>query len=328
MAKRVTSVQYLASFVARASFLTTAFALKTVRYMSSFARELLQAAEEHVAVGALSHPQLVLFLSVTQGVCYIICFRAASFAEEVEANGQNALNSLLPVSGAGAVAEDAFTLVLESSVKPMGRISEGVANRFWKVLRPFFPSLGDMPGRPTQETVKLPEIYYQESDSSGRITDVFPFEPYRLRHSHIFVRGAYQTWAAATGDAQTDDSDTEDSAGPKGFQGAIETRGRLNSAKSHRSSTDEPEEEAHSDADFTDVADAADRGFVPSVGPSPMFGARNDEMADISPLCVSMESGLDGGDTFTLPQPRVSLGSGNALLEQMLRSSAYTGSRC
>merc|ERR1719277_2407267 len=61
--KRLISVAYLASFVARAKFLTTKYTLRTTQYLSMFAREQLQAAEGCVASGELSRPQLVLFVA-------------------------------------------------------------------------------------------------------------------------------------------------------------------------------------------------------------------------------------------------------------------------
>ena len=75
--KRLISVAYLASFVARASFLTTKYSLRTTQYMSALAREHLQAAGNLASAGETAHPHLQLFFSTVQAVCYIIVFKPA-----------------------------------------------------------------------------------------------------------------------------------------------------------------------------------------------------------------------------------------------------------
>merc|ERR1719188_1274999 len=101
--RRLVSLGYLASFIARAKFLTTNFTLRTAQYVVALANEQLVAAEDHIANGHHSHPQVQLFLYAVQAVCYILCFQMDHFAEPLAGdNGchKNALSILLHDGGA------------------------------------------------------------------------------------------------------------------------------------------------------------------------------------------------------------------------------------
>jgi len=305
LARRLISFAYLASFVSRGHFLTTKYALRTAQYVSTFAREHLQAAEHHVAKGELAHPQVLLFLSSVQALCYILCFRLASFAAEPDA-----LNSLLPQQGAD-VGPEAFAPVLESPCLALTRISHHVAKEFCRSIRPHRPQLAAT-GR--QQLLRAPEEedadehgYYQ-GEAAG-LDAFFPFDPYRLRHSSMYLLGIYQNWVA------NEESESEIEA-PGGFQAEAPAAPRVPAAAKETS-----DDEASSDADFTDKADAAKRGFVPSVGPSPAFRPRSSaDMVDVSPLVVPMES-MEDDDTFALPQASVDVGS--SMLSCLLSTPAY-----
>jgi len=310
MAKRVISFAYLASFVARAHFLTTKYALRTAQYVSAFTCEHLQTAEFHIAKGELSHPQVVLFLSAVQALCYILCFRAVSFAlEPLE------LSNLLPTGSADTTPE-AFTLVLESPSRPLARISHHVAKEFCRSIRPLRPQLAAMLQQQLHTTPPAEELEVEEPEEEcfqGEVAGLdafFPFDPYRLRHSSMFLLGIYRDWVAAPDDSE---SDVE---APSGFQaeGAAAPRGPTASPPG-------TDDEAFSDADFTDAADVAERGFIASVGPSPAFRPRSSvDMLDVSPLVVPMDS-ADDDDTFTLPQASVDVGS--SMLNCLLSTQAY-----
>jgi len=310
-AKRVISFAYLASFVARAQFLPTKYALRTAQYVSTFARESLQAAEFHVAKGEASHPQVVLFLSSVQALCYILCFCAVAFAEQ-EPGG---LAGLFPEGGALAGAE-AFTPVLESPCRPLARITRPVAREFCRSVQPHCPQLAaalrqQLRAAPVAEDeAEEPEGGTPGCEATG-LDGFFPFDPYRLRHSSIFLLGIYRQWVVAA-----DDSESEGEA-PGGLQADAAAGPRVPAA-SHSGT----EEEEHSDADFTDAADAAERGFVPSVGPSPAFRPRTsaDMMLDVSPLVAPMET-VDDDDAFALPQ--ASIDAGSNMLHCLLSTPAY-----
>lgn len=306
MTQRLMALAYLASFTARASFLTPKFTLSTAQYLSAFAREGLQAAEGWADSG--DHPHLVLCLAAVQATCYVLCFHACTFAAEPLAAGRSALDNLLPGPEAD-IGPEALTPVLESPLQPITRISPQVAREFIRRVAPHRPALAAALRRQLQRD--------GERVGEAPLEAHFPFDPYRLRHSHIFLAGVYREWAR--------EEDSEEEPGsprlfprPEAFPSAVSQR------------TSETGDEDLPDADFTDAADAVERGFIPSVGPSPAFRPRSAaDMVDVSPLCVPM-AGLESDDNFTLPQASIDVGSsiaGSAILACMLNTPAYAMSR-
>mmetsp|Transcript_76185 Transcript_76185/g.202283 ORF Transcript_76185/g.202283 Transcript_76185/m.202283 type:complete len:712 (-) Transcript_76185:66-2201(-) len=310
MAKRVISFAYLASFVARAQYLTTKYALRTAQYISTFARETLPIAEAHIARGEASHPQVVLFLSAVQALCYILCFCMSRFAEEPKG-----LSSLLP-AGSEDVGAEAFTPVLESTFRPLTRISPPVAKECCRVLRQHRPQLSMALREQLRTSGRAHDAEAEEADEgsfhgeAAGLDAFFPFDPYRLRHSSMFLLGLYREWVSPADDSE---SDTE---APGGFQADATAAGARGAPSP--SATDD---EGNSDADFTDAADVAERGFIPSIGPSPAFRPRTSlDMLDVSPLIVPMDT-MDDDENFSLPQASVDVGSN--MLHSFLGSSAY-----
>jgi len=321
MTKRIISFSYLASFVSRASFLTTKYALRTTQYVSTFAREQQQVAEALMSEGEFFHPQVLLFLCAIQAVCYILCFKASTFAVETE-DGQNALGIFFPPPGA-EIGKEAFTPVLDSVHRPLSRISEHVAKQFVRSLRPHIPATAEAARQAAQTDGKCSDEEEYAHNSGQGLEAFFPYDPYRLRHSHIFLLGIYQQWVSSADADDSEESDMEDAPVPGGFE--AETACNRGRASSLRSASD-ADDEAHSDADFTDMADVAERGFIPSVGPSPAFRPRASDMVDVSPLTMPMESTAED-DSFSLPQASMDVGASNAILNCLLKNPAYMSSR-
>jgi len=313
MPRRLISFAYLASFVSRATFINDNYALRTAQYISTFARENLHLAEHHVVRGNLAHPQLILFLASVQAFCYMMRF--SNLAKDPVA-----LDTVLPSSGASVGAE-AFTPVLDSSCQPLTRISRHVAKEFCRSMKTIRPQLtatlqhqlqhSTVNGMAAEEAEETEEGGFQGEVAGLEL--FFPFDPYRLRHSSIYLKGLYQTWSAGAEDS--DDSESE-AAAPGGFHDRKAAMSK--NADSQLGSDDDV-----SDADFTDTADVVERGFIPSVGPSPAFRPRSstDMMDTMSPMCVPMESGETDDDSFTLPQACVDEGS--SMLNCLLSSRAY-----
>jgi len=309
MPRRLISFAYLASFVSRATFINDNYALRTAQYISTFARETMHLAEHHVVRGNMNHPQLVLFLASVQAFCYMLCFRANSLAKD-----QALFDTLLPSPGVAAGPE-AFTPILESSCQPLTRISRHVAREFCRTMKPIRPQLVAALQQQLQHGAINCTNADKTEDSEEGCAEVelfFPFDPYRLRHSSMYLKGLYQTWNSGAEDS--DDSESEAGA-PGGFQ---DTKASISKNADAQLGSDDD-----SDADFTDAADVVERGFIPSVGPSPAFRPRsNTEMMDtMSPMCVPMES-MDDDDSFALPMASVDEDS-SPLLNRLLSSRAY-----
>merc|ERR1712151_1397656 len=122
-----------------------------------------------------------------------------------------------------------------------------------------------------------------------------------------------------------DADDEESNADPEAAEAAVEADGF---GKTVMKTADVDED---SDVDFTDAADATDRGFIPSIQPSPAFQPRGStDMTDImSPLCMPMST-TDEDDGFALPSASVPLdvGSGpSSMLKNLLGSAAFMEGR-
>lgn len=321
--KRRMAAAYLGSFVCRASFLTIKYSLQTTKYLVAFAKEQLNSKELYREGAAWQ-----LIVSVVQAIAYIICFKAVEFAEAAveEAGSRSCLEDLLSPGD-----NEGFVAVLRSPARPFQAIIHRVQEECRRALRPFAPNLVD-------EAMCLsgqdPFPDSEEIDSS------FPFDPYNLRSSHIFLMGIYKEWSSvsqAKGDMMLDEdeeSETDPESGvdvagmPRGFAGRNEKPVRKVSAHSSE------DVESHAD-DFTDAADVELRGFIPSCGPSPAFHPRriNGSM-EFSPFDVTLPVQMEmDDDTFALPGPSVPVqedsqadqedSQADTYLNSMLNNAAY-----
>jgi len=308
--RKTLALSYIASFVARASFLPNQYALQTAQYLAKLARDQYQIAE----TGPSSESQVNFLLSIIQAFCYILCWWVETFAvEEVEKN-KTGLTVLLPDPTEGhKEGADAFTPVMLSAHWPLTQIRRSVAHEFCRRIRRFRPKLCD----------QIRDQLRQVPPSRGRVAAIdadelsqsgaafFPFDPYRLRHSSIFLFAIHRSWTSP------DDSGDEDSLADdeEGFGHDPEGKCRTMSAASDK-------DEETSDVDFTDEADVASRGFIPSAAPSPAFRPNAMDM-DMSPMLspmmgISMPPALD--DQFFLPQ--ASMDTNHSHLDSLLRSDA------
>lgn len=307
-AKRVISFAYLASFVSRAGFLTTKYSLRTLQYIVTFARENMQVAEEYMKKGEMAHPQAVLFLSAVQAACYILCFCTSRFAEEDPQGLQSLLRTGSEPLAAGQ--EAAFGAILDSPCRPLAHIGPHVAREFLRTISPHQPQLAlalQAHIKKHGEVEESGEEVEENKESTSGVDSFFPFDPYRLRHSSMFLLGIYREWSPSG-----DDSESEADAG--GFQAEVRPRDAGS------------DDEFASDADFTDAADVAERGFIPSVGPSPAFQPRSSmDITDMSPFLAPMEMMVEDDPDFTLPQACVDVGA--TMLDRLLNTPAYTAGK-
>eukprot|EP00932_Pfiesteria_piscicida_P017906 SRR837773.4781.p1 GENE.SRR837773.4781~~SRR837773.4781.p1 ORF type:complete len:477 (-),score=159.23 SRR837773.4781:26-1456(-) len=316
--KRLISLAYLASFIARAKFLTRNFILRTAQYVSTLAREHLVLAEGHVAAGGeRSHPLLLLLLYSVQAMCYMLCFHVGELAvpEPGDASGRTALAALL-FEGSPELGAEAFAPVLESPSNFLARINKQVAEQFCHCLTPHVPALVAALRQRLQAQALDLRAHLAQGEQSG-LDVFFPFDPYRLRHSSMFVQPIYRHWS--------DDAESTADTG-EGFAAKPE----LVPDRGLRSRCSSDLDSDKSDIDFADAREPAERGFLPSVGPSPAFRPRGStDMADImSPLLMPMESSVgDDADDFVLPAPSAPIDATNSLLYGLMNSAAFREGR-
>lgn len=317
--RRSLALQYLASFLARAKFVTVKYAARTTQYLALLAREQMEAAERG---GEQTTPAtLKLVLSLVQAVCYILCWWVEEFNEEEFEPGVSVLEVLLPTGGARS---ESFSPVLESQHWPVARIRRFVAREFCRRIRLQRPQLA------ATLTQQLKQVPVARQDADDEHTGAFyPFDPLRLRNSSMFLKGIYRDWTTKDDDSDDEDSDREDDPDAGFVQGDCEVSKRRARSRSVMSSSEAVDEEAPSDADFTDEADVVSRGFNPSVNPSPAFAPRraSADMGDINMSPMPSPFLLPGNgalvdDNFALPQASVDT-QGSSVMSDLLRNPAY-----
>merc|ERR1719440_1642762 len=103
------------------------------------------------------------------------------------------LCALLPPWGSpsGDEALATFTAVLESTVAPLAYIHSNVAQQFCKSIKQHFPGIAAQANMSIRQAPKAS----QETEAGQLEVEVyFPFDPYRLFGSHIFLLGIYRSW--------------------------------------------------------------------------------------------------------------------------------------
>eukprot|EP00439_Symbiodinium_sp_Y106_P045696 s41_g5.t2 len=275
--RRILALWYVASFIVRSKDLTAQYALASTQHLSRLARELFQAAE----AGQPTEFQVNFLLAVLQAVCYVLCWKVEVFnTTPVEQSAVTGLEALLPDPAQGhKVGPDAFTPLLLSEHQPITQIRRFIAKEFCRQIRPFREKVAaqlDSQLKKAQSTkIRVPSTMADELGCPAAA--FFPFEPYRLRHSSLFVRDIFKLWHDDKDDRKWDTDDDEDGAtDEEGFGHDLEGKVRTMSGSSEK-------DEASSDMDFTDQVDAERRGFIASAAPSPAF--RPSQMDALGTVC-------------------------------------------
>jgi len=218
------------------------------------------------------------------------------------------------------VGAEAFGPVLDSTANPISRINKQVADQFCHCLRRVNPGMAAMLQQRMEDFAGQRRSHFCQGEEAG-LDIFFPFDPYRLRHSSMFVVSIYRDWC------DDEESNIDPSEGPEGFAKAVVPTYSMARQGSDAAS----DGDTASDVDFTDARDATERGFIPSVGPSPAFRPRGStDMADImSPLCMPMESAYEEDEVFALPSASVPLdAASSSMLDSLINSAAYREGRC
>lgn len=163
-----------------------------------------------------------------------------------------------------------------------------VAKEFCRAIRQTRPKLAEVL---QQQLYNVPPVA-EEDEMLLKGTGYFPFDPFLLAHSNIFLMGIYQSWQRGD-DGFDEESDRE-------AENYLKARNRAESSRPSDSASDMEDDQD----DFTDEADVASRGFTPQVGPSPAFRPDADmEMLSpsLGPILPPAVEGLEDDD-FLPPQ--------------------------
>mmetsp|Transcript_25500 Transcript_25500/g.58847 ORF Transcript_25500/g.58847 Transcript_25500/m.58847 type:complete len:812 (+) Transcript_25500:52-2487(+) len=297
--RRQLSFAYIASFCARASFLTYRYNLQMLIYICLFLRQHQTFIENMINGDKLHAPCVVLYLTAVNAVCYILTFRGDELARHTDRDGASALSYILQQPGDRHSSirneEYCFTHILQSKVNYLGLIDPSVADKFCRSMLPLRPKLSAWLEPPKESRSPLRDPIVKDAGSGV----VYPFEPFGLHSSNIFLKFMYRSWDESSqvpaqaceqaGGRFAFDADKEedskffehlgaDMPAPQSEHPAADVPAQQHRAESAEEPTQEEQEEQEDEqedegwnVDFVDETAGRTRGFIASVGPSPAF---------------------------------------------------------
>ncbi|RCH96533.1 hypothetical protein CU097_012786 [Rhizopus azygosporus] len=218
---RVAAAAYISSYVARAKFLDSSTIQRVVLALSTWCDGYMDMHES--SVRNLDCTKHDVFYAVVQATMYIFCFRWRDLVIDNELEIEDDIEDDMyseehrhltrPENGFGSGASRTWCLGLRnlprlvmSKFNPLKICSQAVVRQFAKLAR----STHFMYVYPVIE--KNREIFVPGLGSSNLLQTVqtfFPFDPYKLDGSKVFVDNIYYEWVADDEDESDDDSDED-----------------------------------------------------------------------------------------------------------------------
>ena len=222
---------YLASFVSRSSYVCHETTCEAVCALLRWADVYLQSPSAGRSLASNSQEQAVLhalFYTVCQAAFYIMCFRgveAINYYREEKQKGALDLDHINidavkwtqicghPLQPLRFCLESVRTEFLEVS-RYFGLIEESVLERLQDEERQLATT---KQRKKTANRIATPAMLEKERRTGGvgglgqgsnPLDSFFPFDPYLLRRSHVFIDPLYRHWTGSI-DAMLDDSDDE-----------------------------------------------------------------------------------------------------------------------
>ncbi|KAJ7930121.1 RNA polymerase I-specific transcription initiation factor RRN3 [Mycena leptocephala] len=213
---RAAAAAYIGSFVSRAAFVDREGARRVVGVLCDFLRAHLDGVEEALRIGATipsgpgSSAQSGVFYAVAQAVFLIFCFRWRDLLEdEVEADELVAKPGKQWMPELGVVQR-----IINSVLNPLKLCSPNVVGQFAHIAQ----ATGFTYCFTILEANKRSE--YGSNNAEGRpmypallnssitaeLNTFFPFDPYKLSKSSVYIQSIYREWSSVAID---DDDDEE-----------------------------------------------------------------------------------------------------------------------
>ncbi|KAL0950263.1 hypothetical protein HGRIS_010243 [Hohenbuehelia grisea] len=259
---RAAAASYVGSLVSRARFVDSAGARTAVTVLCEFLRAHLDAIDTLArapgggdAVSTTGGAQHTVFYAVSQAVFLIFCFRWREFMEDGDANGEE--DGLFGSHGPSRPARkwmaalDVVQRVVTSSLNPLKVCAPPVVGQFARVAHTVgfvycysiiesnrrseyaqtsSPHNGASTAKPAG--ADTPQLQLQPTQLvvtgvASELNSFFPFDPYRLPRSSVYIDSVYREWADVAIDEDDSDDDEEDGDedSDEGAEGSA--RGRL-----------------------------------------------------------------------------------------------------
>ncbi|KAF3083515.1 hypothetical protein TWF569_009481 [Orbilia oligospora] len=224
---RQAAAAYVASFVARAKFLERDAVRSVVRMLCLWLEKYLKDRE--VECTSPNVRKFGGFYAVFQAVMYIFCFRWRDLRGKtpLPAGEDESIEDISRSPQSWAPGLQVIDRLLTSRFNPLKVCSQNVVTQFAEVASHF----GVFYCYSIIERNKRGNLFSSRGSSTElpeatQLETYFPFDPFKLSHSKIWVEPYYQQWEPVPGmkkdgdeDDDSDDSDDSDESGDEGENG-------------------------------------------------------------------------------------------------------------
>ncbi|KAJ7044704.1 RNA polymerase I-specific transcription initiation factor RRN3 [Mycena alexandri] len=232
---RAAAAAYIGSFVSRAAFVDREGARRVVGVLCDFLRAHLDGVEEGLRIGAVatsgpgSSAQSGVFYAVAQTVFLIFCFRWRDLLEDNEVE----VEELVGKPGKKWMPElGVVQRIIHSVLNPLKLCSPNVVGQFAHVAQStgFIycftiieankrseygsnnaegrVSVGT-PGTNGASSAPMYPAVLLNSSITAELNTFFPFDPYKLAKSSVYIQSIYREWSSVAIDDEDEDEEEE-----------------------------------------------------------------------------------------------------------------------
>ncbi|KAG5639716.1 hypothetical protein H0H81_005899 [Sphagnurus paluster] len=234
---RAAAASYIGSFVSRAIFVDREGARRVVGVLCEFLRAHLDRVEELVREGGLGLSgigQHTVFYAVAQAVFLIFCFRWRELLEDDDGDGDGDDEFVIGSVDKGGKKWipplGIMRRVVNSVLNPLRVCSANVVAQFARIAhatdflycytilesnkRSEYGSNTDSRATGTPSTQQRapsgihPSVL--EAATNPELNTFFPFDPYRLPKSHVYIQGLYREWSTVALDEDEEEEEEEE----------------------------------------------------------------------------------------------------------------------
>ncbi|KAJ4479198.1 RNA polymerase I-specific transcription initiation factor RRN3 [Lentinula aciculospora] len=237
---RAAAASYIGSFVSRAKFVDREGARRVVGVLCEFLtvhldgvdsilkNASLSSTNARVAIEALNviGDQNTVFYAVAQALFLIFCFRWRDLLEDGEEEEEMAsvhlrVTKTIPAGKKWMKQLDVVQRVVNSVLNPLKVCSPNVANQFARVAHAtdfiycytILESNRRSDGSSSDGSSHRSNLsaFSHGLHLTSELNTFFPFDPYKLPKSGIYIQEVYRDWTSVAIDEDSDDDDTSDS---------------------------------------------------------------------------------------------------------------------
>ncbi|KAF5387925.1 hypothetical protein D9615_000645 [Tricholomella constricta] len=233
---RAAAASYIGSFVSRATFVDREGARRVVGVLCGFMAAHLDGVEELVREGGLGllggMAQHTVFYAVAQAVFLIFCFRWRELLEDDDGDDEFLMGS--PDKGGKKWIPQLGVLqrVVMSILNPLRVCSANVVAQFARIAhatdflycytilesnkRSDYGASNNhttLDGRASSAQPRVPSGIHLSvlgEATNPELNTFFPFDPYRLPKSNVYIQGIYREWSTVALDDDEEDEEEEE----------------------------------------------------------------------------------------------------------------------